>query len=351
MHESLERIRGICEGSDAIIGNPIALFTGSDAASNDRIPYFLAMLQPGMKTRRVPSVLTPEWPFGAIPGRELYNELTYGLTDVAMWALMRGTVNAARRTAASLPPLHESPIGGHRRRGRPMLVGVSTHVVPPPEEEAPNYAMTGYWFLPSAADYRPPPELAAFLAAGPPPLCVGFGSAAGKEVAEGYRMIVDIARRNRWRTVLLTGWGHLDGELPDHVIAVREAAHDWLLPRVAAFVHHGGAGTTAAALKAGIPMVILPYGADARFWAHRVHDLGAGPRPTGLRTRPDDVEAAIREALGAPHLRSAAGAVAARIAGEDGVARAVEFIERTLGSRSRASSAVADLVVGAESLC
>lgn len=340
MHEALVNMRRACEGSDAIVANPVAIFTGPDAVAIPRIPYILALLQPGVKSRRIPSVLAPEWPFGDLPGRGLYNELTYSVTDVAMWALMSRTVNTARARAVGLPPLREPQIGAHRRRGDPMIVGVSTHVVPPPEETPPNYHVTGYWFLPAGAEYQPPPELAAFLDAGPPPLCVGFGSASGKEVADGYRMIVDMARRNRWRTVLLTGWGQLEGcDLPDHVIAVREAAHEWLLPRVAAFVHHGGAGAAAAALRAGVPAVIVPYGVDARFWASRVHELGAGPRPVGLGGRARWTEAAIEEALHSPRIRAAAQEIGALIRSEDGVSRAVEIIERTLGAAATKASA------------
>lgn len=339
MHEALANVRACCDGSDAILANPIVLFTGADAMSADSRPVFLTLLQPGLKSRKVESVLAPEWPLGNLPGRALYNELTYSTTDMALWALMRRTVNAARAGALGLPPLRESPIGAHQRRGGSTLVGVSTHVVAPPEEAPPSYHMTGYWFLPPDREATPSPALEAFLAAGPPPLCVGFGSAGGKEVAEGYRRIVDMARRHRRRTVLLTGWGQLEGcELPDHVLAVREAPHEWLLPRVSAFVHHGGAGTTAAALRAGVPMVILPYGADARFWARRAHEIGVSPRPIGLGVPWRRVEEAIGEALGDPRLRTAARAIAGRIDREDGVRRAVEVVEATLTGRAGAQN-------------
>jgi sterol 3beta-glucosyltransferase len=335
MEEAIVNSRAICEGSDAILGNPVTILTGKDVATKNRTPYFLMLLQPAMRDRKLPCVLAPEWPFGQLPGRGLYNELTYELTDIGMWALLRRTVNTARRRALGLAPLEQSPIGAHRRAGGPMLVGVSPHVVPPPEDAPSFYQTTGYWFLEGDASYRPPPELEAFLAAGPPPLCVGFGSASGKEVAENYRLVISMARRNRWRTLLLTGWGKAEGiELPDHILAVREAPHDWLLPRVSAFVHHGGAGTTAAALRAGIPAVIMPYAAEARFWARRVHELGAGPAPIGLRTPPDRVEAAIRDVLEQPRLRKGAQAIGALIQREQGVERAVEFIERTLAGRA-----------------
>lgn len=329
IEETVANGRAVCEGSDAILGNPIALLAGTDAVTDARTPYFLTLLQPAMRDRKMPTVLAPEWPFGWLPGRGLYNELSYALTDIGVWAVLRRTVNTARRRALGLAPLTEPPIGAHRRAGRPMLVGVSPHVVPPPDDAPPFYSTPGYWFLDSDESYRPPPELEAFLAAGPAPLCVGFGSAGGKEVTEGYRSVISMARRNRWRTLLLTGWGKTEGiELPDHVFAVREAPHDWLLPRVSAFVHHGGAGTTAAALRAGVPAVIVPFAPDGRFWARRVHELDAGPEPIGLRTSPEGVEAAIRDALELPRLRTGARAIGALVQRERGVARAVEFIER-----------------------
>src|SRR5690349_4842933 len=99
IEETITNGRSVCEGSDVVLGNPVAILAGTDVAAQVGTPYFLTLLQPAMRDREMPCVMAPEWPLGRIPGRGLYNELTYALTDIGVWAVMRGPVNAARRRA------------------------------------------------------------------------------------------------------------------------------------------------------------------------------------------------------------------------------------------------------------
>ncbi|WP_219519744.1 glycosyltransferase [Nonomuraea ceibae] len=123
-----------------------------------------------------------------------------------------------------------------------------------------------------------------FLAAGPAPICIGFGSMVGKDPAALTALVLRAVREARVRAVLLGGWGGLRraAEDTDHVIFLEEAPHDRLLPRCAAVVHHGGAGTTGAAFAAGIPSVVVPFGVDQPFWGARARAHGAGVTFTNI---------------------------------------------------------------------
>jgi UDP:flavonoid glycosyltransferase YjiC (YdhE family) len=188
--------------------------------------------------------------------------------------------------------------------------------------------VTGYWFLDRATEWTPPAELAAFLQAGPPPVCIGFGSMTF-ERQELLEIVSEALALSGQRGVLLAGWGGLrPPELPPNLIALEWAPLAWLFPRMAAVVHHGGAGTTAEALRAAVPAVVVPFFYDQFLWADRVHALGAGPAPipraelTGPR-----LADAIRVAVTNPGMARRAKTMSEAIRSENGVARAVEAFD------------------------
>ncbi|MGH2899823.1 MAG: glycosyltransferase, partial [Solirubrobacteraceae bacterium] len=181
-------------------------------------------------------------------------------------------------------------------------------------------------FLDRAPGWRPSGELEAFLAAGPPPICVGFGSMPSANPEETAELFTKALSRAGLRGILLTGWGGLAtrAELPETVFALESAPHDWLFPRVAAVVHHGGAGTTAAALRAGVPALVVPFIADQRFWGHRVSALGAGIGPFARKKLAvEPLSAALWALVENPQYRIRAVEIARELAREDGVARAI----------------------------
>jgi sterol 3beta-glucosyltransferase len=125
-------------------------------------------------------------------------------------------------------------------------------------------------------------------------------------------------------------------ELPEFVFPVESVPHEWLFPRVAAAVHHGGAGTTAAALRAGIPSVVVPYFYDQLFWGLRLHKLGVAPRPVAQKhLTSDGLAAAIQSVVGSPEVGIRSREIAARIANERGVEKAVAVVERYLSESTR----------------
>jgi sterol 3beta-glucosyltransferase len=212
----------------------------------------------------------------------------------------------------------------------PVLHGHSEAVLPRPDDWPQTAHVTGYWFLDVDVDWTPPAELAAFLGADPPPVYVGFGSMSGRDPERLARTVVEALQIAGLRGIIATGWGGLEaGDLPETIFAIDEAPHAWLFPRMAAVVHHGGAGTTAAGLRAGKPTIVVPFFADQPFWGSRVHGIGAGPKPIPRRRlTAQSLAAAMREATGSQDMIAAASQIGERIRSEDGVANAVSLIER-----------------------
>jgi UDP:flavonoid glycosyltransferase YjiC (YdhE family) len=241
-----------------------------------------------------------------------------------LFAVMRKANDRARASVLGLGPATNCFAEMVEQRW-PTLYGFSPTVVPKPADWGPEVDVTGYWVLDREPGWRPPPALEAFLAGGPPPICVGFGSMPSPDPAALAREVVGALARAGQRGLLLSGWGALgDVELPETVFALESAPHDWLYPRVSAVVHHGGAGTTSAALRAGRPSMVVPFMADQWFWGERIRRLSAGPK--WFPRRKLDAErfgAALRDLVENPRWREGAHHAANALAAEDGVARAI----------------------------
>ena len=243
-----------------------------------------------------------------------------------------GIINRFRARALGLPPLRRFADLLVTRAGAPVpvLYPYSPHLLPVPEEFPPHVHVTGYWFLERDGAWRPPAALEAFLAAGPPPVYVGFGSMGASGAERRTRVVLEALARAGQRGVLARGWGGLAAEAPpEGVFVLDEAPHDWLFPRMAAVVHHGGAGTTAAGLRAGRPTVICPLLGDQPFWGRVVAERGLGPAPIPQhRFTTARMAAAIAAAVGDPAIGRRAAAIGAAIRAEDGVGNAVATLER-----------------------
>jgi UDP:flavonoid glycosyltransferase YjiC (YdhE family) len=167
---------------------------------------------------------------------------------------------------------------------------------------------------------------------------VGFGSMTDRDPASLARTAVAALRRAGRRGVLARGWAALAGASDDEdLVVVDEVPHDWLFSRMAAVVHHGGAGTTHTGLRAGIPNVVVPFFTDQPFWAGRVADLDVGPTPIPRRTLTvERLAAAIHAAVSDPALGARAAALGRRIQAEDGVTRAVQAVQHQLALAQQA---------------
>jgi sterol 3beta-glucosyltransferase len=211
----------------------------------------------------------------------------------------------------------------------PFMLACSSTVIPRPDDwSSPHIHIPGYLFLDTSDSYQPPPELYNFLAVGEPPVCVTFGSMIHREAERIYQTVLDALKRTKNRAVILSGWS--DVSSLDHfedILVLNSAPHDWLLPRCKAVIHHGGAGTTAAGLRSGIPNIVIPFAADQTFWGARVHAISAGSTPIPVKKLTvGKLTAALVEVDG-DALRNSVQAVGRKIRAEDGVGVTVKLIE------------------------
>jgi sterol 3beta-glucosyltransferase len=313
-----------CRDADLILSGGGAAALGASLAEALGRPFVQGYLQPHGLFASMPStrLAVPRRPLPALANRAVNHTL-----DLLTWRAQRPAVNDVIRAELGLPayPWHGPQRGWWRERCK-VLYGFSPQIVPRPAAFPAFARITGAWVLGASAGWRPSAELAAFLEAGPKPVYIGFGSMNDRAAEALTALVVRAVALSGQRAILATGWGGLAAipDIPDDRLLVIEGApHDWLLPRCAAAVHHGGAGTSAAALRAGIPSVVIPFFGDQFFWAWRLEQLGVAP-PHLLRDSmvAEDLAQAIGRAVGTP-MQVQAWALGQRVGAEDGVAAAV----------------------------
>lgn len=191
--------------------------------------------------------------------------------------------------------------------------------------------VTGYYFFPYTDSYTPPNELREFLDAGKPPICISFGSMVHKNAEKVDEIIRESLKRTSNRGIILLGWGSAKRQSTGDLLYLESAPHDWLLPKCKMLIHHGGAGTTSAGLRAGIPQVVVPFTADQPFWGSRVHAVGVAPKPIRVsQLSAEKMVSALAEAESKLVLEQAQ-ATGRVVRGEDGVSEAVRLVEAYSG--------------------
>jgi len=326
MRQRLRDCWEACQDADVVVASALPYIFGYAIATKLQIPLVRAFYFPVSPTRSHPIDFLPQW----LPLGKRLNLATYHAQRQILWQIARPWLLGACRDVLGIKTLPRlEPFGGLDRKQQLLLYGYSAAVAPSPPDWGSFIDVTGYWFLDQSTNWSPPPALAAFLDAGPPPVCIGFGSMTFDRT-ELVRIVARALDLTAQRAVLLTGWGGLrPPQLPRNMIAIEWAPLDRLFPRMAAVVHHGGAGTTADGLCAGVPTVVVPFFFDQFFWGRRVFELGAGPRPIPrTRLSAETLANAIQAAVTDPTMRSHAAAVGARIRAENGVARAVAAFDR-----------------------
>lgn len=317
--------------AEALIVSTIGLFIGQMLADKLCLPLIPAPLQPLQPNRSLPSSMFPPLQTGT-PLDGLYNRASYFLGREGMWLLFGGVTNRLRRDALHLPT--STSREWMLPPGQTVLYGFSESVVPKPAQWDENAHVCGYWFLDAPTDFVPPSDLVEFIHAGSPPVYVGFGSMKNRDPQASTALVLEALRRTGQRGVLLTGWGGLtDVDLPESVYKLDAIPHDWLFPQMAAVVHHGGIGTTAAGLRAGVPSILTPFFADQPLWGSVVYRLGVGPKPipNGKLTA-DKLARAIDQAVGDSAMRARAAALGEKIRSEDGTGRAVAAFEAAMAT-------------------
>jgi UDP:flavonoid glycosyltransferase YjiC (YdhE family) len=318
-----------CRGTDAILYS----FMGASAyhvAEKMGVPSIFTLVQPFSRSRLIPSMIAPELPLGGG-----YNLLTHYLSEQAIWLIVRRMINRWRLESLDLPALSCNGLFNRiYEEKHPYLYGFSPSVLPRPTDWPAWHHISGYWFLDRDPTWSPPEALLHFLEAGSKPISIGFGSMTGRDTRKLLELAVQAVQQSGERAVLLGGWADSDSiDFPENIFKVDVVPHDWLFPRMAAVVHHGGAGTTAAGLRAGVPSVLVPFFGDQPYWGRRVQALGVGPQAIQRKslTVPKLAEA-ISNAVENETMRKNAAALGERIRAEDGVQSAVEFIKEYLGA-------------------
>lgn len=305
-----------------VIGAPhVAEALGVPGVLSLPLPYFTPtreFLQPILGAARLPGRL---------------NRASYGLRRAT--ALIYGGMldDFRRQLGLRAAGRLADPLVGPDGRAIDVLYPYSTHVVPTPSDYPPTAHVTGYWFR-DEPEWTPPADLADFLAAGPPPVYVGFGSMGfGKGADERRDAVLAALTTNRLRGIIATGWGGITAgsELSDDVFAIDEAPHDWLFPRMAAVVHHGGAGSTAAGLRAGRPTLVVPFLGDQPFWGARVAAIGAGPGPLRPWRLAGGLTARLADLVSEPSYGRRAAEVGELVRAEDGLGHGVRILESLTG--------------------
>lgn len=315
--------------ADAIIAGPQDTTVPSIAQYFD-IPYFRVTFQPLLPGNYPP----PFVPWQGLPGR--VNRLLYDVFDATLGFYLRAPLNE-QRARIGLPPIRG--IGDYVCDAGHTLLAYSPELSPPDPTWRWPYTSTGYCHLQQTQELDP--QLEAFLAAGPPPLYVGFGSMVSHDAArltgEVLRAIADVG----CRALISRGYGELGqgAQLTDKMLRIGDTPHEKLFPRLAGVIHHGGAGTTDTAARAGVPQAIVPFFFDQYYWGAAVQRHGLGPPPISVEKRTAKVfAAAMRRLLEDRIMATRAAAFGEKLRQRDGASLLIHAVERTVHARKNQAS-------------
>ncbi|KAF2743049.1 glycosyltransferase family 1 protein [Sporormia fimetaria CBS 119925] len=270
--------------ADVIIANPPS-FGHIHCAEKLGVPLHMMFTMPWSPTQQFPHPLANIQATNA--DVSLTNYISYTLVDMLTWQGLGDVINRFRKASLGLEPI--STIWAPNMLSRlkiPYTYCWSPALIPKPKDWGRHISVAGFYFLDLASNYVPEPALKDFLAAGEAPVYIGFGSIVVDDPDGMTRMIFEAVRRTGRRALVSKGWGGLgagDLNVPEGVFMLGNVPHDWLFKHVSAVVHHGGAGTTAAGIRAGRPTVIVPFFGDQPFWGAMTAKAGAGPEPIAYK--------------------------------------------------------------------
>ncbi|KAG9581747.1 UDP-Glycosyltransferase/glycogen phosphorylase, partial [Aureobasidium melanogenum] len=322
-----------CQDSDLLIESPSAM-AGIHIAEALGIPYFRAFTMPWTRTRAYPHA------FGMQNNRMggAYNYMTYVIFENIFWKATSGTINRWRKEelglkATTMEKMQQDKV--------PFFYNFSPSVVVPPLDFGEWIRVTGYWFLDEADNFTPQKELLDFIKKARTDkaklVYIGFGSVVVPDPKQLTLDIIAAVKKADVRCILSKGWSDrmdkkdakaLEVPLPDFIFQIASAPHDWLFRQVDAAVHHGGAGTTGASLRAGIPTIIKPFFGDQFFFGSKVQDLGVGQKVLTLTE--NALGKAIWIATHDSRMIEKARVLGEQIRSEDGVGTAIKAIYRDM---------------------
>ena len=314
--------------ADLIVANPPS-YGHIHCAEALHIPLHMIFTMPWSATRSFPH------PFAQIDPsvhRPVENFFSYGVIDLIVWTGINDLVDEFRKKTLKLPPLTLTDgaalLEDHEV---PFTYLWPESLVPKPEDWGPHIDLANFIQYEQAQTYEPPQALLDFLAAGEPPIYVGFGSVVAQDPVGLTRTIFTALERAGSRGIVAEGWAHLGGgTLPPNVFVIGDTPHDWLFQHCRAVCHHGGAGTTSAGLRAGLPTVVVPFFGDQFFWGQVVCEAGAGPEPIPIGQLDANTLAAAFTACASQEMRAHAGELGAKLRETDGAELVVQSLYRHL---------------------
>lgn len=319
----------VIRDGDVLLMNEAGVALVSGVLETKKVRLILINMQPYAPTTEFSGMLPPLPGWVSIPASR-YNRWAGNFVRRSQWWMMGKYGNDLRTRYLGLP---KQTWKKHREilNKTPSLLLVSPQVVPRPSDWQPQHHITGYLFD-EDTEWKPPPNLLHFLATGEKPIYIGFGSMRDRKPEATTRLVLEAVKLTGHRAVLLSGWAGIGvDDMPDDVFLLDYAPHTWLFPQMAAVVHHGGAGTTAAGLWAGVPSVIVPIIADQPFWGRRIYELGAGTTPIPHnKLTVENLAEAIGSATKNSLIRQRASELGEKIASENGLRNAIDTITSLL---------------------
>jgi sterol 3beta-glucosyltransferase len=315
---------------DVLALTGMATLGGYHVAEGLGLPGMELVLQPGHPTADFAPSFVTDRSLGRFGNRAAGRAV-----DIAMnIGVTRPAGEIRRELRLSRLGAREALFGPPQHRRWSVCYGFSPAVVPRPADWPDSCVVAGYWWPERPDSWDPPPELEEFLASGPPPVFVGFGDMTPSNTSEFIELAAAAGRHAGVRLVIQAGQtgafqNDAARQTTDEFVVIGDVPHDWLFPRMAALVHHAGAGTAAAGLRAGIPAVTVPVLADQPFWAARLAALGAGPPPIPRgKLSAAGLARAIRDTVSRPSYLAQAKALSRRLAAEDGAAPVIRMLAR-----------------------
>lgn len=316
-------LRPVFADSDVIISSFLAT-TGSHALAMEYgarhvSAQFFPVFTP---TGDFPAPSFPVWPLG-----RAYNRLTHALFKAVFWGLGHSSYG---RMAKGRPAFPQKVVWPFDASVQPPVLRLYAHsqtLLPTPADWPAEAHVTGNWHLNEGQGWQPPAELADFLAAGEPPVCISLGSIEASDVQGFYDTLTGTLLARGQRVAVFAGLNEVRFPADERLLVLPPTPHDWLFPRMQAIIHHGGAGVTGEALRSGVPQIVMPFSADQPFWAAQVARLGVAARPIPPKQLSRERLLDALAQTSQPGMRARAAHVAGQVRQERGVDTAVNLIE------------------------
>lgn len=314
--------------SEFLIYHPLA-FSAGHIAEKLNIPCVMVSTVPAFTP-------TKEFPAPVIGFNDIgiLNKLSYKLIEFSILPYYF-IINKWRKEVLKLKPcslfMNYKQIKGKQI---PVLYCYSPSVIPKPSDWDDNSYVTGYWFLDCQDNWVAPEELIDFINSGSTPFYAGFGSMVGINPEKITQELIKAFEITNQRCIIATGWGGITSiKVPDNIHIIESVPHNWLFPQVAGVIHHGGAGTTAAGLRAGKPTIICPFLLDQYFWGNKVFKMGLGAEPIAQKNfNATAIAKAIENVLNSQEIQKASQQIAHKIQSENGPQTAVEIINKLINT-------------------